>query len=523
LAYRLAHRWRLRLRWVCHAATVAALVVGSVAGAIQPATAVRPQPDPAPPVSPTTKTTGPNAGAVPTTAGSLTFPATHAPITPAPSEVIGPFVTEIINASTATERLGEQLKALNAELTAAQAATAQFRATYEPTAARFAEIKAKAAEILADVYKGAAALGPFQDYADELQDFGLVAPALSSQLGQSGRPEGRDGIGDQLVQAEAAELAASSDLNAAIDAEAEVANRRAIVAEQFRLRQAALTTLNTRNAALTGQARAARDAYEDSRTASRGLGTSVNGLQAAPSAVTAVNFALKQLGKVYEWAAEGPNTYDCSGLMYASYRQIGLNLPRVSRYQYGAGTPVLVSQLLPGDLLFFSTDRSDWRHIHHVAMYLGGGKMIHAPTFGERVKISPVWWSEYFGATRVVPAVAGRTTSHTQTHPTIPTPSPTGAATPSTEQTPTATASPTAPTGTPTRKAAPTPTATATPTQTATPTSSTPEAEATATETATPTAGSLATTLPPSTTTARRVARRRRQRLPWQDRRGHAG
>src|SRR6185503_9074601 len=140
--------------------------------------------------------------------------------------------------------------------------------------------------------------------------------------------------------------------------------------------------------------------------ASRGFGTSINGMKAGPAALAAVGFALRQLGKPYEWAAEGPYTFDCSGLVLASYQSVGVNLPRVSRYQFHAGTPVLVSQLLPGDLLFFSTDRSDWRKIHHVAIYIGGGRMIHAPTFGDVVRIAPIWWLEFFGATRIVGAVS---------------------------------------------------------------------------------------------------------------------
>jgi hypothetical protein len=154
-----------------------------------------------------------------------------------------------------------------------------------------------------------------------------------------------------------------------------------------------------------------------------------------------VAFALSQLGKPYEWAAEGPNSYDCSGLVFASYLSVGVKLPRVANNQYGAGQPVLASQLLPGDLIFFSTNPSDWRQIHHVAMYIGNGKVVQAPTFGEVVKISPIWFSEYFGATRIIPAIAAPGTAE-----------PTPSATPSDSATPSPTGTPTPdPTGTPSR------------------------------------------------------------------------
>jgi cell wall-associated NlpC family hydrolase len=118
----------------------------------------------------------------------------------------------------------------------------------------------------------------------------------------------------------------------------------------------------------------------------------------------AVAAAKSKLGRPYLWGAAGPDFFDCSGLVLWSYQQAGVNtLPRVANDQYAAtaSNPVTIDKLIPGDLLFFATDRSDPRSIHHVAMYVGGGYMIHAPTTGDVVKISPIWWSEYFGATRV--------------------------------------------------------------------------------------------------------------------------
>jgi hypothetical protein len=71
-------------------------------------------------------------------------------------------------------------------------------------------------------------------------------------------------------------------------------------------------------------------------------------------AATAIRYALAQLGKPYRWGAEGPNSFDCSGLVQSAYRAAGINLPRVSRQQYGAGRLVPLSALRPGDLLFYA-------------------------------------------------------------------------------------------------------------------------------------------------------------------------
>ena len=433
-------RRRWRLRWMSRAATAAAITVGLITAAIRPAIA-----------APTAN--GPDGGATPIAPGELRFPTVPQPIVGAPAEAIGPLGAEIIAASSAAERLGEQLKAIDDELAAAQTITASLQTTWETSAAELTALRDKAAQIATDAYKRAAELGPYYGYANDLQNLGLLIPALPAQHEAAARPSQRDSIGYEVVEAENAERAARANYDAATAAEKEIAGRRAIVEEQFNRHRTALETLRTRNAGLLGGLQSARDAYEDSLSAGRGLGTSINGLKAAPAAVAAVTYALSQRGKMYRWAAEGPDFYDCSGLVLASYRTAGIRLPRVSRDQYGAGSPVLASQLLPGDLLFFSTDRSDWRQIHHVAIYIGGGRMVHAPTWGEPVQISPIWWTEYFGATRVVAAVAtpGTTTPPPTTAPpttTPPTTAPPTTAPPTTTPpvtTPPTTAPPTTP------------------------------------------------------------------------------
>jgi cell wall-associated NlpC family hydrolase len=92
----------------------------------------------------------------------------------------------------------------------------------------------------------------------------------------------------------------------------------------------------------------------------------------------AVRYALGEVGKPYVWGATGPNAYDCSGLMLRAYESAGVTLPRVARQQYWAGAQLPVRQAQPGDLLFWGYDTSDPDSIHHVAMYLGNGRMVEA-------------------------------------------------------------------------------------------------------------------------------------------------
>jgi cell wall-associated NlpC family hydrolase len=133
--------------------------------------------------------------------------------------------------------------------------------------------------------------------------------------------------------------------------------------------------------------------------------TSAEDLKASTAAQTALSFALDQLGKPYVWGAEGPDSYDCSGLTMRAYESAGYQLPRTAAEQSMVGTPVDVADLLPGDLLFYATDPSDLATVHHVVMYAGAGLVVHAPHSGDVVRLGPMWLGpEYAGAVRVVDA-----------------------------------------------------------------------------------------------------------------------
>ena len=117
-----------------------------------------------------------------------------------------------------------------------------------------------------------------------------------------------------------------------------------------------------------------------------------------------VNLAYSKLGSPYEWGAEGPNTFDCSGFTSYVFRNAaGVSLPRTSGSQYGAGRSVSKSDLMPGDLVFFS---STGNGITHVGIYVGGGNMVHSPRTGDVVKVSSInssyYTRTYVGAKRVL-------------------------------------------------------------------------------------------------------------------------
>ncbi|MDA3628991.1 NlpC/P60 family protein [Saccharopolyspora sp. WRP15-2] len=120
------------------------------------------------------------------------------------------------------------------------------------------------------------------------------------------------------------------------------------------------------------------------------------------AANTALQAALSKRGSEYEWGSKGPTTFDCSGLTQWAYKQAGISIPPSSRTQWTAGRPVSRSQLQPGDLVFYDDGSGDPSTIHHVAMYVGGGKVVDAPTEGQLVDVRSVEGDgHYIGARRI--------------------------------------------------------------------------------------------------------------------------
>ena len=114
-------------------------------------------------------------------------------------------------------------------------------------------------------------------------------------------------------------------------------------------------------------------------------------------ALGAVRAALTQLGVPYVWGGATPGKgFDCSGLTMWAYKQVGINLPHYGGDQWNAGVHVSRDQLEPGDLVFFYSD------IHHMGMYIGDGKFVHAPHTGDRVRIADLSSRPFAGAVRVV-------------------------------------------------------------------------------------------------------------------------
>ncbi|MEV7077679.1 C40 family peptidase [Streptomyces sp. NPDC093516] len=111
----------------------------------------------------------------------------------------------------------------------------------------------------------------------------------------------------------------------------------------------------------------------------------------------AVRYAVRQLGKPYEWGAEGPESFDCSGLTSQAWAAAGIPIPRTSQEQWRRLERIGLDELRPGDLVVYFEEAT------HVALYLGDGQVVQAPRPGAKVKVSPIAANPVLGAVRPDP------------------------------------------------------------------------------------------------------------------------
>ncbi|WP_149179378.1 C40 family peptidase [Streptomyces sp. TRM49041] len=168
-------------------------------------------------------------------------------------------------------------------------------------------------------------------------------------------------------------------------------------AEVLRHKRAVEKKLAEARALLNSLPSEERDALDRASRSGRDGGSlpPVSGEAASSRAAIAVQAARSAVGRPYVWGANGPNSFDCSGLMQWSYAQAGVGLPRTSQGQRNAGRHVSLSEARPGDLVTYRSDAS------HVAMYMGNGQVVHAPYPGAAVRYDPVGMMPISAVTRV--------------------------------------------------------------------------------------------------------------------------
>lgn len=318
------------------------------------------------------------ATTVVTTASLIPAPAGADPVLP---NTASEATRQLAQLNHEAERLTEEYKHAQDQLVARRGDLDKARGDFDTAKRQADEALAKQAEYRSHVDKLAAASfqgarfnqlsallvsdSP-QDFLDQMSALDILATdnkqqidSLNALIGQAARMQ---------RAAEDAQVRAVTAEQQAAQVEADIKRRKDEMDQQIRLVQ-------DRYNQLTGRDRS------DLRGGGRTNFPPVGG---SGIAVKALNSALSKQGSPYVWAAEGPSRFDCSGLVYWSYLQHGRTLPRSSRSQATAGSPVSTSAMQPGDLLFF------YSPISHVGIYVGGGEMVHAPQSGDVVKVASI-------------------------------------------------------------------------------------------------------------------------------------
>lgn len=405
----------------------------------------------------------PDAGARPVQTGALILPGT--PVRPttttptllAPGASASPIVQQVEKGRAEIAALGDQLIRIGQErdLAQSQSTTASQKITQAEEAIRLAKVDVATAADAA--VRQAAALPPGALDADSgLLDLDALARLQRGDVPPDESAARRLKAAESNLQAARTEQTTASGRYTALAAQWTQLNTR------ITQKQAAQAKLEQKNAAELSAAETSENAA-DQQLGAEYLAGAADGRSADPKAIQALQFALAQRGDPYVWSEEGPDQYDCSGLMYAAYRSVGFPLVRVSRDQYYQTRNKVVDRysLLPGDLLFFSSSNS-WTGIHHVAMYAGNGMMVEAPRTGLNVRLVPVRWSRLFQSTRVFGSVEGEGetpdlgTPDPEEPGTNPNPNPTSPTPRPTTPTPSKSSTPTRPTTSPTTSTSPT-------------------------------------------------------------------
>ncbi|MGY0491812.1 NlpC/P60 family protein [Streptomyces sp. WG-D5] len=205
---------------------------------------------------------------------------------------------------------------------------------------------------------------------------------------------------DRLVGREKKADALATRARGALDARLRVAERqkkdRDAVRERLKEVEALLASLTAGQ--LAELARLEEQGTAEAQRAFMASGAlSSAGRAPSKAGAEALAYAVRQIGKPYVWGAEGPGSFDCSGLTSQAWARAGRGVPRTSQEQWATLPRVPVSELRPGDLVVYFPKAT------HVALYLGDGMVVQAPRPGTRVKVSPIASNPLLGAVRPDP------------------------------------------------------------------------------------------------------------------------
>ncbi|WP_163508332.1 NlpC/P60 family protein [Fodinicola acaciae] len=297
-------------------------------------------------------------------AGSMAF-ASPAAADPSLSQV----QQQIRTIENKLDTLNDQYNTANVNLTRVKAQQATVNKQLAATQAKLSALSDQTASYAISAYKGG--------------DVSMMSSMITSGSA--------DTFLDQLTTLDALTGKTAGALKQLKDAKAAQAAQQAKVNKLTSDAQTLVNTLTTSKKTYDAQLkplkklRAKLDPSE--------FGSDADAPEAPVGAPTTVKFAYAQLGKPYVFAADGPDSYDCSGLTMAAYRQVGISLPHSAHEQYQGNPHISRGAVEAGDLVFFNG-------FGHVGLAISNSQVIHAPTEGENVKISSIDSMGFVGAAR---------------------------------------------------------------------------------------------------------------------------
>ncbi|MEV7565207.1 C40 family peptidase [Streptomyces tanashiensis] len=376
------------------------------AGTVDPPAPTTDPDDPADPAAPATDPAGPTRPEHPSASPS---PAVEdalgdgarddaAALPPPGGDSVGALLTRLRTlyqqTEAATERYNAAEEAL--KLQAADTKTVTARLTAARTA--LAQGRAAAGRIARDQYQGRSALSPFPS---SLRLLFAADPRTALDEGHLMARVARERATavSRLTSAERRAGSLASASRKALDRQQGLAAAQRVRRDEVR---AGLLEVEKLLAALSPDQLARLTALERVQTAGAQRELLDSGVLDGPrtpsgAGAEALRFAVGQIGKPYEWGAEGPEAYDCSGLTQRAWAAAGRELPRTSQEQWATLPRVPLTELRPGDLVVYFPGAT------HVALYLGEGLVVQAPRPGGKVKVSPLAANPLLGAVRPDP------------------------------------------------------------------------------------------------------------------------
>jgi cell wall-associated NlpC family hydrolase len=302
------------------------------------------------------------------------LPASAAPVPATSHDAAALMAARAHDLEKVTEQFDVARDQLAAQQAKAKSAQARFRTAQAALAVARRQVRGIARTAYTDNGGSFAALltsTSASDFIDKVTTLETIAGRQNAVLGQV------VAVSKAAASAEATAEQAVAQAKATFSA---VAAQQAALQAQVTKYQADFARLSAQEKQATlavseGYGRASRS---EERQALAPVGPVVAPSQAAQ---VAVDTALAQRGKPYVWAANGPGSFDCSGLMQYAYAAAGISLPHSSLMQSQMGVAVSSSQLQPGDLIFY------YSPVSHVGMYIGNGLIVNAPTAGDVVKV----------------------------------------------------------------------------------------------------------------------------------------